>query len=47
MNEADAKAQIILALSRHTRWPQNKAVGWNGAKTMFTDLQEQDQGRFL
>lgn len=41
------KAELVLALSRHTRWPQRKEVGWNGGKTMFTDLSETGQGRFL
>lgn len=41
------KAEIILALSRHTRWPQRKEVGWDGGKTMFTDPQEQGQGRMF
>jgi replicative DNA helicase len=41
------KAEIILALSRHTRWPQRKDVGWIGAKTMFTDLSETNQTRLF
>lgn len=41
------RAEIILALSRHTRWPQRRDVGWNGPKTMFTDPQQGDQGRML
>lgn len=32
------KAEIVLALSRHERWPQRREVGWNGRKTMFEDL---------
>lgn len=47
MSSQEGKAEIILALSRHTRWPQRKEVGWNGARTMFTDLQEQDQTRMF
>lgn len=47
MGTVRGKAEIILALSRHTRWPQRKEVGWEGAKTMFTDLQARDQERFL
>lgn len=41
------KAEIILALSRHTRWPQRKEVGWNGPKTQFEDLSNTGQARFL
>ncbi len=41
------KAEFVLALSRHTRWPQRKEVGWNGGKTMFYDLSESKQGSFL
>lgn len=47
MSTVRGKAEIIVALSRHTRWPQRKEVGWEGAKTMFTDLQARDQERFL
>lgn len=45
MSTVKDKAEIILALSRHTRWPQRKEVGWNGGKTMFTELNPYDQGR--
>ncbi|MEH3109058.1 MAG: hypothetical protein PGN22_03010 [Agrobacterium cavarae] len=45
MTTVKDKAEIILALSRHTRWPQRKEVGWNGGKTMFTELNPYDQGR--
>lgn len=41
------RAEIVLALSRHTKWPQRKEVGWDGPRTMFTDLQQSNQGRFL
>lgn len=41
------RAEIVLSLSRHTRWPQRKEVGWNGARTMFTDLHAQQQGRLV
>lgn len=41
------KAEIVLALSRHTKWPQRKEVGWDGPRTMFTDLQQAAQARFL
>lgn len=41
------KAELVLALSRHTRWPQRKEVGWDGGKTMFTDLSQSRQGSFL
>jgi replicative DNA helicase len=41
------KAEIVLALSRHTRWPQRKEVNWNGPKTMFEEIGATDQGRFL
>ncbi|MXN46075.1 hypothetical protein GR138_12830 [Shinella kummerowiae] len=47
MGTVRGKAEIIVALSRHTRWPQRKEVGWEGTKTMFTDLQEQDQTRMF
>lgn len=47
MSQVKDKAEIILALSRHTRWPQRKEVGWNGGKTMFTELQASDQGRMF
>ncbi|MDO9417010.1 replicative DNA helicase [Pararhizobium sp.] len=47
MSTIKDKAEIILALSRHTRWPQRKEVGWNGPKTQFEDLAAIDQGRFL
>lgn len=40
------KAEIVLALSRHTRWPQRKEVGWDGPRTMFVDKSVTDQGRF-
>lgn len=41
------KAEFVLALSRHTRWPQRKTVGWDGGRTMFTDPAETAQARFL
>lgn len=41
------RAELVLALSRHTRWPQRKEVGWDGARTMFRDLSETAQGRML
>jgi replicative DNA helicase len=47
MSTVKDKAEIILALSRHTRWPQRKEVGWNGGKTMFTELNQSEQGRML
>lgn len=47
MSQVKDKAEIILALSRHTRWPQRKEVGWNGGKTMFTELNAHDQGRMF
>lgn len=37
------KAEFVLALSRHTRWPQRKNVGWDGGRTMFTDLSDTGQ----
>jgi replicative DNA helicase len=46
MSQVKDKAEIILALSRHTRWPQRKEVGWDGGKTMFTEIKP-DQGRML
>jgi len=47
MGSVRDKAEIVLALSRHTRWPQRKEVGWNGGKTMFTDLAQPAQGRMF
>jgi len=47
METVKDKAEIILALSRHTRYPQRKEVGWSGAKTMFTDLNGTDQARMF
>lgn len=41
------KAEIIVALSRHTKWPQRKDVGWNGPKTVFVDMAQGDQGRMF
>lgn len=41
------RAEIVLSLSRHTRWPQRKEVGWNGARTMFFDLNASSQGRLV
>lgn len=41
------KAEIVLALSRHTKWPQRREVGWDGPRTMFTDLRQSDQGRMF
>lgn len=41
------KAELVLALSRHTRWPQRKEVGWDGGKTMFRDLSETAQTRMF
>lgn len=47
MSSVRDRAEIVLALSRHTKWPQRRAVGWNGARTMFSDLQENAQGRMF
>lgn len=47
MSHVRDKAEIVLTLSRHTRWPQRKEVGWNGGKTMFTDLSQPAQGRMF
>ncbi|UIY31224.1 hypothetical protein LZK73_18540 [Neorhizobium galegae] len=47
MENVRDKAELVLALSRHTRWPQRKEVGWNGGRTMFYDLAETGQGRLL
>lgn len=41
------RAEIVLALSRHTSWPKRREVGWDGPKTMFVDLQQGAQGRML
>ncbi len=47
MSTVRDKAEMVLALSRHTRWPQRKQVGWNGGKTSFFDLNQNSQGSFL
>lgn len=47
MGSVRDRAEIVLALSRHTRWPQRKEVAWIGGKTMFEDLQPNAQGRFF
>lgn len=47
MSNVKDKAELVLALSRHTRWPQRKTVGWDGGRTMFTDPAETAQGSFL
>jgi replicative DNA helicase len=47
MGDVRNKAEIVLALSRHTRWPQRKSVGWDGPRTMFTELHQNNQGSFL
>jgi replicative DNA helicase len=47
MTNVRNKAEMVLALSRHTRWPQRKEVGWNGSKTMFFDLSEGAQRELL
>lgn len=39
------RAEIVLALSRHTKWPVRRQVGWNGGRTMFTDLNTNNQTR--
>ncbi|ASW06281.1 DnaB-like helicase N-terminal domain-containing protein [Rhizobium sp. 11515TR] len=41
------KAEIILALSRHTRWPQRMDVGWDGSRTMFVDPAVDDQAEMF
>lgn len=45
MGNVRDRAEMVLALSRHTRWPQRKQVGWNGGRTMFFDLAETGQTR--
>lgn len=47
MSNVRDKAEMVLALSRHTKWPQRREVGWNGGRTMFYDLSETKQGSFL
>jgi replicative DNA helicase len=37
MSTVRDKAEIVLALSRHTRWPQRREVIWNGPKTQFEE----------
>lgn len=43
METVRGKAEIVLALSRHERWPQHKEVGWNGRRTMFEELNKDRQ----
>jgi len=47
MDTVKGKAEIVLALSRHTNWPQRKEVGWNGPKTQFEDLSATNQTRLF
>ena len=47
MDTVKDKAEIILALSRHRKYPVRREVIWNGGRTMFEDAQQGDQGRFL
>ncbi|WP_318913471.1 replicative DNA helicase [Shinella zoogloeoides] len=47
MSGVRGRAEVILALSRHTHWPQRKEVRWNGARTSFEDLSADDQARFF
>jgi replicative DNA helicase len=47
MSTVRGKAEIIVALSRHTRWPQRKEVEWSGPRTMFLDAAQQQQGRMF
>lgn len=44
MDTVRNKAEIVLALSRHTHWPQRKEVDWDGPRTMFVDKSKGDQG---
>jgi replicative DNA helicase len=39
------RAEIVLALSRHTRWPQRRSVNWNGPKTQFEERGDDGQAR--
>lgn len=43
MDTVRDRAEIVLALSRHERWPQRKEVGWNGRRTMFEELNKDRQ----
>lgn len=47
METVKDKAELLLALSRHTRYPQRRDVRWNGPKTQFEDISETGQGRFF
>jgi replicative DNA helicase len=47
METVKDKAELLLALSRHTRYPQRRDVRWNGPKTQFEDLNDTGQARFL
>lgn len=45
METVKDKAEIILALSRHTKYPDRREVGWDGPKTAFVDKAETSQTR--
>lgn len=48
MEGVRGNAEIILALSRHTRWPQRRDVLWNGGRTSFEEkTHDGGQGRML
>lgn len=40
------RAEIVLALSRHERWPQHRSVGWSGRKMMFEELNRHQEEMF-
>ena len=39
------KAEIVLALSRHCKWPQRQEVVWNGPRTQFEPKNDYEQAR--
>ena len=46
MGSIKNRAEIGLALSRHTKWPQRREVVWNGEKTMFIEKTNTERGLF-
>lgn len=47
MGNVRDRAEIVLALSRHTRWPQRKEVKWVGPRTSFEEINQYAQQRLI
>ncbi len=47
METVRGTAEIVLALSRHERWPQKRSVKWNGGKTQFEEMNADAQVRMF